>query len=88
MRFIGVTPNEVLFDGVPLWKSRTDINWLPNDEESRSTFDFLRQREMPTSNTKSVIISTNGNIQQCSSCYQDSTFTLHEMKLNLLWELR
>ena len=55
--FIGVTPNEVLFDGVPLWKSRTEINWLPNDEESRSTFDLLRQREMPTSNTKSVIIS-------------------------------
>ena len=55
----GITPNEVLFDGVPLWKSKTEIEWLLSEEdESRERrFNLLRQREMSASNTKSVITS-------------------------------
>ena len=56
----GVTPNEVLFDGVPLWKSRTKIIWSRNisEEDDRQTRGLLgHDISMSTSNTKSVIVS-------------------------------
>ena len=57
---IGVTPNEVLFHGVPLWKSRTHISWSPNITSSQPyalTLGLLSHVKMPTSNTKAVIVS-------------------------------
>ena len=57
-RVIGITPNEVLFDGVPLWKTRTIINWPTNVIEQNNGPIFSRPHiKMTTSNTKAVVVS-------------------------------
>ena len=47
-----------MFVGVPLWKSRTQIAWSPNNVDQRNQgFSFLSHTKMPATNTKSVIVS-------------------------------